>query len=138
MSRYGWVLMPLGGTSRRVSSPYSDECVRDCSKTLEATCRAALETAEKRCFSIFWPPYTQQMHARSVARTPFRTVSEREFCELRAEGVLPISEVSIPRCLVTSSDMPTTLKVAHTGDVKLAHTEDVTFASSLLRYRRNN
>src|SRR5215208_3695240 len=26
-------------------------------------------------FSPFWPPYTDQIHGRSVARTPFRTVS---------------------------------------------------------------
>jgi hypothetical protein len=38
-------------------------------------------------FDPFWPPYTAQIHVQSVARTPFRTVSEGEFSEVRAEDV---------------------------------------------------
>jgi hypothetical protein len=39
----------------------------------------------------FWSPYSSQSHARSVARTPFQTVSEGNFSEVRiAEGPTPM------------------------------------------------
>src|SRR5215203_384372 len=39
----------------------------------------------------FRPRYTGQMHLRSVTRTPFQTVSEGLFCEVRVDGVLGTS-----------------------------------------------
>src|ERR687889_248729 len=35
----------------------------------------------KRCFCPFWPSYTGQIYGRSVAHTPFRTVSEEMFSD---------------------------------------------------------
>jgi hypothetical protein len=49
----------------------------------------ALRTAEKFPFGPFRPPYTGQIHGRSFARTPFRTVSEEVFSEVR---IAPVQE----------------------------------------------
>ena len=43
----------------------------------------ALRATETVLLGPFWPPDTAKIHVRSVARTPFRTVSERGFCEVR-------------------------------------------------------
>jgi transposase len=44
------------------------------------------------------PPHTSQFHGRSVARTPFRTVSEAFFSEV---GFLPVQKLSKPSPHVT-------------------------------------
>ena len=52
-----------------------------------ATKEGIIETAKEHYLgasrSISPSPYTGQIHARSVARTPFRTVSEGAFSEVR-------------------------------------------------------
>jgi hypothetical protein len=48
----------------------------------------ALQTAEKALFDPFRAPHSGQIPVRSVAQTPFRTVSESVFRELRLVGAL--------------------------------------------------
>jgi hypothetical protein len=61
---------------------------RDCPKSLGAARGVALQIVEKARFDPFRPTHDVRINLRSVAQTPFRTVSEGEFCELRLEGVL--------------------------------------------------
>ena len=61
----------------------TNEC-RGCLKSLEAGCRTDLETtAKKQCFGPFRLPYASQIHARSVARTSFWTISNVDLCKVR-------------------------------------------------------
>ncbi len=53
----------------------SKQKIRNCPKSLGGAYSGALWAAKKRLFGPFHPPFTGQIHARSVARTPFRTVS---------------------------------------------------------------
>jgi hypothetical protein len=58
------------GTSENTTS-------RNCPKSLGRVYGVGLRTAEKALFGPFRTPYSGQIHARSVTRTPFRTVSLR-------------------------------------------------------------
>ena len=51
-------------------------------KGSEGACSAALRSTETVLFEPFWPPYASQIHAQSIARTPFRIVSKGAFCEV--------------------------------------------------------
>src|SRR5215207_10549571 len=53
-------------------------------KSLGRACNGALQSTEAVPFGPFWPRYTDQIHAWSAAHAPFHTVSEGEFCEVRA------------------------------------------------------
>src|SRR5829696_416613 len=44
---------------------------RDCPKSLGGACNIAVRATETVLFGPVWPPYTGQIHARSVARTLF-------------------------------------------------------------------
>jgi hypothetical protein len=46
-------------------------------KGFGGACNVALRAIETLHFGPSWPPYTGDIHRRSVARTPFRTVSRR-------------------------------------------------------------
>src|SRR5215203_7055263 len=61
---------------------------RNCPKSPGGTRNWALEGTQRAPFGPFWSRNSGQIHARSIARTPFRTVSEGEFCEVRALRVL--------------------------------------------------
>jgi hypothetical protein len=63
---------------------------RDCPKRVGGACGVALQSTSTALFDPFWPPYASQIHTHSVARIPFRTVSEGEFSEvdLPTYGVL--------------------------------------------------
>ena len=54
---------------------------RNCLKSLGRPYNVALGDTEMVLFGPFWPSYTGQVYGRSVAPTPFRTVSERLFSE---------------------------------------------------------
>ncbi len=56
---------------------------RDCPKSPVHACGVALGDIEKVHFGPTGPLSTGYLHGRSGAYTPFRTVSEEEFCELR-------------------------------------------------------
>ena len=57
-------------------------------KALEAPPGVALQTTVKALLDPFRPPHNVRIRFRSLPRTPFRTVSEGEFCEVRLGGVL--------------------------------------------------
>src|SRR5215208_8082717 len=59
-------------TGSWVSENSSSETVR---KVSDASAMYPFGSPKGYYFSPFWPPYTDQIHGRSVARTPFRTVS---------------------------------------------------------------
>jgi len=46
-----------------------------------------LQATKTGLFGPFWPSYTSQIHARSVARTPFQTVSQGQFPETEFPAV---------------------------------------------------
>src|SRR5215212_12215799 len=48
---------------------------RDCPKRVGGACDVALRSTETVLFDPFWSPCASQIHAKSVVRTPFRTVS---------------------------------------------------------------
>ena len=48
---------------------------RNCPKSLGGACDLAPRIAEKALFDPFRPPHSGQIHPRSVAQSPFRTVS---------------------------------------------------------------
>src|SRR5215207_4722956 len=60
---------------------------RDCPKSLVGARGVALQIAEKALFDPFRPPHDVRIHLRSVAQTPFRTVSEGEFHEVRGSNL---------------------------------------------------
>src|SRR5215213_2738931 len=49
---------------------------RDCPKRVGGACGVTLRSTSTVLFDPFWPPCASQIHAHSVALTPFRTVSE--------------------------------------------------------------
>jgi hypothetical protein len=51
--------------------------LRNYPKSLRCSCNVALWAAKEGLFAPFWPPYTSQIHRRSGAHIPFRTVSLR-------------------------------------------------------------
>src|SRR5215211_8987293 len=59
---------------------------RDCPKRVGRACSVALRSTETVVFDPFWPPYASQIHAQSIARTPFRTVSGETVWKI-AEGI---------------------------------------------------
>jgi hypothetical protein len=65
---------------------------RNCPKSLGSARGVALRSAVKALFDAFRPPHNVRIHLRSLVRTPFRTVSEGEFCEVRIDGVLRSSQ----------------------------------------------
>src|SRR5215203_5797317 len=54
---------------------------RNCPKSRGRSCNVALRDTEMVLVGPFWPSYTAQIYGRSVAPTPFRTVSEGTFSE---------------------------------------------------------
>src|SRR5215210_8702711 len=61
-----------GGTCSSYSScPYSRTSWRDCPKSPRGVHHSALRASETMLFGPFWPPYTGQIHAQSVASTLF-------------------------------------------------------------------
>src|SRR5215218_2583367 len=50
---------------------------RDCPKRVGGACGVTLRSTSTVLFDPFWPPCASQIHAHSVAQTPFRTVSPR-------------------------------------------------------------
>src|SRR5829696_5956735 len=60
---------------------------RNCPKRVGGACGVALRSTETVLFGPFWPPFTSQIHAQSVVRTPFRTVSEWGFSEVGQEFI---------------------------------------------------
>jgi hypothetical protein len=50
---------------------------RDCPKRLGGLCNVALRVAQTPLFDPFRPPYTRQIHARSVASTHEKEISNR-------------------------------------------------------------
>src|SRR5215208_6037363 len=68
-------------TGSWVSENSSSETVR---KVSDASAMYPFGSPKGYYFSPFWPPYTDQIHGRSVARTPFRTVSEEKFSETQS------------------------------------------------------
>src|SRR5215217_9468497 len=55
---------------------------RDCPKRVGGACGVTLRSTSTVLFDPFWPPCASQIHAHSVALTPFRTVSELDFVHL--------------------------------------------------------
>src|SRR5215217_2549916 len=55
---------------------------RDCPKSLGGARGVVLQIAEKACFDPFRSSHYVRIRLRSVAQTPFRTVSEGEFSEV--------------------------------------------------------
>ena len=72
---------------------------RDRPKSLGSTPGVALQTTVKALLDPFRPPHNVRIRFRSLPRTPFRTVSEVEFSEVRlcASG---------PRFLTTEAGGP--------------------------------
>jgi hypothetical protein len=54
---------------------------RNCPKSLGRAYNVALRATETVLFGSFWTPYSRQVYDRSVAYTPFRTVSDGRFSE---------------------------------------------------------
>src|SRR5829696_7290194 len=71
---------------------------RDRPKSLGRTRGATLGTAVKALFGPYRSPHNDRIHLRSLAQTPFRTVSEGEFSEVRSNGGLRSSRTSLSRC----------------------------------------
>jgi hypothetical protein len=67
--------------------PIHPSAWRDSPKSPRCGHNTALWAAKEVLFAPFWPPYSSQIDGRSVLKTPFRTVSEGEFCEVRLAGV---------------------------------------------------
>src|SRR5215207_9473069 len=61
----------------------------NCPKSLGRPCSVTLRVSTEGLFGSFRPPYTSQIDGRSVARTPFRTVSEGVFSEVRPRDLPP-------------------------------------------------
>jgi hypothetical protein len=89
----------------RIRKAYSPECVEGkfselrletVRKASEGVYDVALRTAEKALFGPFRHPYSGQVHVRSVAHTPFRTVSEGVFCEVRMAPVQHPCRIGVP------------------------------------------
>src|SRR5687767_3960621 len=74
-------------------------------KRVGRACGVALRATETVLFGPFWPPYTAQIHASSVARTPFRIVSELGFSHLGAQQTASVKlSIGTPE---TSYELPT-------------------------------
>src|SRR3712207_5449873 len=61
---------------------------RNCPKSLGRARSVARRAAKGGLFGLFHPAHTSQIHDRSVARTPFRTVSEGGFSEVLLGGLI--------------------------------------------------
>jgi hypothetical protein len=59
---------------------------RNCPKSTGSARKVALQVAEAPPFGTFWPRHTDQIDTCSVARTPFRTVSQLDFSHLSQSG----------------------------------------------------
>src|SRR5215208_6742831 len=70
---------------------------RDCPKRVGGACGVTLRSTSTVLFDPFWPPCASQIHAHSVALTPFRTVSEGEFSEVHLKGCAKSDELVILR-----------------------------------------
>ena len=66
---------------------FAEFIFRDCPKRVGGACSVALRSTETVLFDPFWPPFTSQIHAKSVVRTPFRTVSPLDFSHLEVKGI---------------------------------------------------
>jgi hypothetical protein len=65
---------------------------RNCLKSPVGTRNGAAQSTDTVLFGLFWPRYTGQIHARSVAQTPFETVSMRP-----SENTRPGTSVNFPK-----------------------------------------
>src|SRR5215208_8473121 len=59
---------------------------RDCPKSLVGARGIALQIAQQALFDPFRLPHSVPIHLRSVAKTPFRTVSPRTTLAIRVSG----------------------------------------------------
>src|SRR5215211_9011846 len=59
------------------------QCWRGCPKWVGGACGVVLRSTSTALFDPFWPSYASGFRAQSVVRTPFRTVSEGLFSEVR-------------------------------------------------------
>src|SRR5215213_559206 len=84
------------------SSAYSPECVEKLSEKSRRCVKRGLPGHEAALFGPFRPRYTGQIHPRSVAHTPFQTVSEGEFSEVRLTAILGTSPVMRSRKFLSS------------------------------------
>src|SRR5688500_17018537 len=76
----GWVLNRL-----LLPNAIHPSAWRNCPKRVGGSCAVALRSTATVLLEPFWPPYASQIHAQSVARTPFRTVSPLDFSHLVAQ-----------------------------------------------------
>src|SRR5215217_3157895 len=64
---------------------------RDGPKRVGRACSVALRSTETVVFDPFWPPYASQIHAQSIARTPFRRCPQCSPTDRREGLFRPIS-----------------------------------------------
>jgi hypothetical protein len=76
-----------------VPYPFFTDWIKSSSWKLSEKSRMCLQRSltghRNSTFRPFWPPNTGQIHRRSVAHTPFRTVSEEVFSEVCIAPVQP-------------------------------------------------
>src|SRR5918994_6805099 len=69
-----------------VKAKFVEITLRDRPKSPQGGPGVALRNAEKTLFDPFGLPHSGRIHPRSVAQTPFRTVSEGVFSEVRMQN----------------------------------------------------
>ena len=82
--------------AHKPEAQFSKSSVRNFPKSLGRAYNVALQATETVLFGPFWPPYTGKIYGRSVAHTPFRTVSEEVFSETASEFLC----VGVSMCLL--------------------------------------
>src|SRR5215216_1917524 len=85
LARHLWLTYKKKGQAgpRGRPKPFSSVLTarRDCPKRVGGACGVTLRSTSTVLFDPFWPPCASQIHAHSVALTPFRTVSKAKFAE---------------------------------------------------------
>src|SRR5829696_6995370 len=82
------VLLGLGP----FSCPYSSECVERLSEKGKRSLPCSLTEHQNGTFRPIFASQHVQIRAQSVVRTPFRTVSEGEFSEVRGSKLPPLGQ----------------------------------------------
>src|SRR5215213_1940243 len=101
--------------------------LRDCPKSPSGVHNSALGATETMLFGPFWPPYTGQIHAQSVASTLFgqsRKDNSRKFGDTKAGGAAtpqPCTRRRPNTCGLRPGSLP---RLGHTTDF-LHHVEGV-------------
>src|SRR5829696_49711 len=67
--------MRISENSVKRKVKFAEFSFRDCPKRVGGACGVTLRSTSTVLFDPFWPPCASQIHAHSVALTPFRTVS---------------------------------------------------------------